>query len=345
MQNIYAEVEQLLQKDDGVRWTEKITTLLTDMNDVADDILALKKRINPRKQISFYVAPGDARSEHKIDLSVRLSGLEIGRVVISQEKTERLFRKISSKKFNSPNLVNLKEAWFKHFSTQKNILWESPAVAKYIAEMEDTIDVAGLKPESYVEAGFIAALNEHDGEKKLPELIHCQPILYPPTKKHTGFPFQFPVPISAGVNNKRKIPAGTTPGHIDVLGIRRRGPKYEIEVFELKKAATGKTREALRQAFAYASALHVLMSKHEKFLTEFRVMFGKPNLFPETPIRVTAVVSANESNINAYEHIKEEVASNPLPFNISAIFYDGDVKQGFKIVHSIDRPITKRREL
>jgi len=307
IKEIYCESEKMLRTEAGKNKIKHVMGVLKTMAEASPTLAELRLKIKKRPLVDFYINCGNARDNNKLKISVRASGVECGYVIVDAN---------GSRIFTPKNTKHFGDSWRKFNGTNKNELWEKTRVAKYISEVHSIRREKKLRPESFTECALIKELNKHTGNNKEEQLLNRQPILFPASKEYTGFPFQMLMPLS-GLNGNFKC------GHIDVLGIRRRGNSYEIEIFEVKAPGVSPSASvaALKQGAIYGSALSHMLNNYPEYEKYFGELYGKRNLLSKK-IRISAVVPYTEKTSEKMKATINELNNEKGIFQFSALLYD-----------------------
>ena len=272
--------------------------------------------IRGRSTATFYVNTSKLKqSSNGVTLSVRVSGVECGEVMLTKRRRERMF---------APK--HIEQHFTGCWTTSKTRLpWEHPEVRRYLqraSEMATALEGDLADRECGVEAALIQELR--DGN-----LRHNAPILFP-TK--SGVPYQFPVPITArgGV----RAAGGRHAGHIDILARHGKGRTSRLRVLEVKKPDADDAAHALDQAVAYAAALDALLGRSSKY----RMLCGYPQYPPK--LEATAVVADDDAIRRDIAAARERLAKRggSLDVQLSALFYQWENAPGgrrLRIAHQI----------
>jgi len=269
--------------------------------------------IRGRSTATFYVNTSKLkRLSDGVTLSVRVSGVECGEVMLTKHRRERMF---------TPK--HIKQHFTGCWTSKTPLPWEHPEVRHYLQHASAKALEGDLADrECGVEAALIQELR--DGN-----LCHNAPILFP-TK--SGVPYQFPVPITA--RGCVQAAGGRHAGHIDILARHGRGRTSRLRVLEVKKPDADDAAHALDQAVAYAAALHALLGRSSKY----RMLFGYPQYTPQ--LEATAVVADAAIIRREIAAARERLAKcrRFLDLRLSALFYQWENAPGgrrLRIAHQI----------
>jgi hypothetical protein len=144
--------------------------------------------------------------------------------------------------------------------------------------------------EHHIESEFLRHMKDPTGSKFNGTLRGIQPVML------GGFPFQFPVPISANTG----VPKLTN-GNIDILARRGTGKGTKISVWELKRPKT--TAHAISQAYIYSVTLLKMLRATESGDIWYRDIIGFGCRVPDKLAieSVVAVSIADDRNRKMFE--------------------------------------------
>jgi hypothetical protein len=155
-----------------------------------------------------------------------------------------------------------------------------------------------LKSEEHrIESEFLRHMKDPTGKKFKGTLRGIQPVML------GGFPFQFPVPISACKGTPKP-----TKGNIDILARRGTGKGTKISVWELKKPWELKgrdtTAEAISQAYIYSVTLLKMLRTPQSGDIWYRDIIGFGCKVPDKLAieSVVAVSIADDRNRKVFEN-------------------------------------------
>jgi len=149
---------------------------------------------------------------------------------------------------------------------------------------------SSVKEEHHIESEFLRHMKDPTAEKFNGTLRGIQPVML------GGFPFQFPVPISANSG----VPKLTN-GNIDILARRGTGKGTTISVWELKRPGT--TAHAISQAYIYSVTLLKMLRTQQSGDIWYQDIIGFGCKVPDklTIESVVAVSIADDRNRKVFE--------------------------------------------
>jgi hypothetical protein len=319
---IVAKVGELLDGEDGTKSTERLTKVLRRIRDRKIDLSVDKKKIRSRKAVAFYLAAGDV-SEEGIVIDARIWGRKVGDI------------RLGKKKHRTFTPANFDDEWaaataFRSDSgtPPRTLEWRDASVRKYLESATTTIEKNRKMAvnEAIIESAFLAELRVSKKVAKQKHLLHHQPV------RLGGFPFQFPLPISA--RKEAAVARGNAAGHSDVLA-RRSGRR--LRVFEVKKPGATDADHALEQAVTYAATLQRLLEDSPDI---YYGMLGYSTAHP--PLRLEAVAVVDEGSLDKVKKAAPALSSDNSFFDLFVMLYRFGGRDGQQLIITSDEKLGAR---
>jgi hypothetical protein len=317
---IVEEVDTLLASDDGVSSANRLTKIFRRILDRETDLSVDRKKIRSRRGVAFYLAVGDVREEG-IVLDARIWGRKVGDIRLGKQK----HRPFTPANFDS--------AWTKATTPRsaasaspRALEWSDPRVLEYLRDAAAAIEKKVGVNEAVIESAFLAEVRISEKAKKQHRLRHHQPV------RLGGFPFQFPLPISA--RKKASVALGNAAGHSDVLA-RRSGRR--LRVFEVKRPGAPDANHALEQAVTYAATLQRLL---ESAPDVYYPMLGYS---PEHPrLRLEAVALVDEGSLDRVKDSATVLSRENRYFDLYVMVYKLGGTDGRQLIITRDEKVGVR---
>jgi hypothetical protein len=277
--NLLEQVEDLWNQGADAKaagWAEKL-------RDAKKSILSAKQEFREWYPLRAYLSYTSA-TKPGIDFSLRYLGQQVAtlRVKSGGDVSINILPKTAA--------VNARLCGIKLTGEHSWRGAEAQKFRKHFRDLEHPKYHSSVKEEHHVESEFLRHMRNPSGKKFNGTLKGIQPVML------GGFPFQFPVPISANTG----VPKLTN-GNIDILARRGTGKGTKISVWELKRPKT--TAHAISQAYIYSVTLLKMLRAPESGDIWYRDIIGFGCKVPDKLAieSVVAVSVADDRNRQMFE--------------------------------------------
>lgn len=303
---IVKKVDELLGGQDGIKNTDRLTGVFRRILDREIDLSVDKKKIRSRRGVAFYLAAGDVR-EKGIVIDARVWGRKVGEIRLGHKKKHRAFTPANVDRLRRAS----QPARIDAFAIPKKLEWSDNRVRAYLEAAIQAVEseMKGRVNEAVIESAFLAelAVSRTRNTDKQQLLRRHQPVVL------GGFPFQFPLPISA--RKVAKVSLGNAAGHSDVLA--RFGSGRRLRVFEVKMPGAPDAGHALEQAVTYAATLRALLKRPDDDV--YYRMLGYSS--PKPRVRLDAVALVEEGALQDVKVGMTALSSANHHFDLHVMLY------------------------